>query len=36
MIWMADDFGKETKKKVNDAKKMVRNCKKHLNEKLLN
>ena len=33
MAWMADDFDKETKKKVGDAKKMVRNTKKHLHEK---
>lgn len=31
--WMADDFEKEQKKKIGDAKKFVRNCKKHINEK---
>lgn len=33
MIWMADDFDKETKKKSGDAKRIVRVCKKHLIEK---
>jgi len=33
--WMADDFQKETKKKSGDAKKLVRNCKKHINEQLV-
>lgn len=28
--WMADDFEKESKKKHFDAKKMVRNTKKHI------
>ena len=30
---MAEDFDKENKRKTHDAKKMVRNCKKHINEK---
>ena len=30
---MADDFEKETKKKQNDSKKFVKNCKKHMHEK---
>lgn len=30
---MADDFEKENKKKVGDAKKSVRNCKRHIHEK---
>jgi hypothetical protein len=29
---MADDFGKETKKKHTDSKKMVKLCKKYKNE----
>lgn len=32
-MWMADDFEKESKKKINDAKKFARNTKKHINEK---
>jgi len=31
--WMADDFDKESKKKHADAKKMTKQCKKHINEK---
>lgn len=33
MIWMADDFDKETKKKNGDAKRLVRAAKKQLQEK---
>ena len=34
MMWMADDFEKESKKKQGDAKKFARNSKKYLNEKI--
>ena len=34
MMWMADDFEKESKKKQGDAKKYARNSKKYLNEKV--
>lgn len=33
MIWMADDFDKETKKKNADAKRLVRATKKQIQEK---
>ena len=33
MVWMADDFEKEQKKKTGDAKKFARNCKKNKHEK---
>jgi hypothetical protein len=33
MNWMADDFDKESKKKHSDAKKMIKQCKKHISEK---
>jgi DNA-directed RNA polymerase sigma subunit (sigma70/sigma32) len=35
MKWMAEDFERETKKKVGDAKKNVRVCRKQLHEKKL-
>jgi hypothetical protein len=35
MKWMAEDFERETKKKVGDAKKNVRACRKQLHEKKL-
>lgn len=35
MKWMAEDFERETKKKVGDAKKNSRACKKQLHEKKL-
>jgi len=34
MMWMADDFEKESKKKQNDCKKYARNSKKHINEQV--
>jgi hypothetical protein len=35
MKWMAEDFERETKKKVGDSKKNARACKKELHEKKL-
>jgi hypothetical protein len=35
MKWMAEDFERETKKKVGDAKKNVRACRKQMHEKKL-
>jgi hypothetical protein len=35
MKWMAEDFERETKKKVADAKKNARSCRKQLQEKRL-
>ena len=33
MVWMSDDFEKEQKKKIGDAKKFARNAKKNKHEK---
>lgn len=33
MLWMAEDFDREHKKKINDSKKKIRMCKKELKEK---
>lgn len=33
MKWMANDFDRERKDQKNNSKKMIRSCKKHLDEK---
>jgi hypothetical protein len=35
MKWMAEDFERESKKKIGDSKKQARACKKQLHEKKL-